>query len=91
MDGGNETKECFDQNPVLFEDGSNKYKVPAETFMFYPRIQLPAGLNCKHCVLQWTYTAGNNWGWCDEEQTKGEVGCGDQETFMGCSDISITK
>lgn len=42
---------------------------------------------CDHCVLQWRYTAGNNWGDC-KNGTQG-LGCGNQEQFGACSDISI--
>lgn len=31
---------------------------------------------------------GNNWGWCDDGT--GALGCGPQETFRSCSDITIT-
>lgn len=46
-----------------------------------------AGLECGNCVLQWRYIAGNNWGMC--EDGTGAVGCGPQEEFRACSDISI--
>lgn len=49
--------------------------------------KLPSGLVCDHCVLQWRYTAGNNWGTC-KNGTQG-LGCGNQEQFGACSDISI--
>lgn len=39
-------------------------------------------------LFQWTYTAGNNWGVCDGEPY-GRLGCGPQETFRACSDVSI--
>lgn len=38
-------------------------------------------------MLQWRYVAGNNWGVC--ENGTGAVGCGPQEEFRACSDISI--
>jgi len=40
-------------------------------------------------VFQWRYTTGNNWG---TDPTTGQSGIGmgiENETFMGCSDISI--
>lgn len=48
---------------------------------------LPPGLTCSQCVLQWRYTAANNWGMC--ANGTGAVGCGPQEEFRACSDISI--
>ena len=26
------------------------------------QLKLPQGLECWHCIIQWTYVAGNNWG-----------------------------
>lgn len=46
-------------------------------------------LECQHCVLQWKYIAGNNWGTCADGS--GAVGCGAQEEFRACSDIAIGK
>jgi hypothetical protein len=37
--------------------------------------------------LQWTYYTGNTWGKC-ENGTEG-MGCGPQETFRNCGDITI--
>lgn len=48
---------------------------------------LPPGLTCYQCVLQWRYIAGNNWGMCPNGT--GAVGCGQQEEFRACADISI--
>lgn len=38
--------------------------------------------------MQWTYIAGNNWGYCNGGE--GALGCGNQEHFRACSDIQIT-
>lgn len=48
---------------------------------------LPEGLTCSQCVLQWRYVAGNNWGTCENGTEM--VGCGPQEEFRACSDVSI--
>lgn len=48
-----------------------------------------ADFECQHCVLQWKYIAGNNWGICKDGN--GAVGCGDQEEFRACSDVAIGK
>lgn len=50
-------------------------------------MRLPNELRCERCVLQWWYTAGNNWG-CDSS------GCGlgrgdNNEQFVNCADVSI--
>lgn len=44
-------------------------------------------LECSNCVIQWRYVAGNNWGMC--EDGTGAVGCGPQEEFRACADITI--
>lgn len=52
-------------------------------------VQLPLNLACQHCVFQWKYTTGNNWG-RDPATNKSGPGLGrENETFMGCSDIRI--
>lgn len=51
------------------------------------KYELPEGLECAHCVLQWRYIAGNNWGTCADGT--GAVGCGPQEEFRACADIAI--
>jgi hypothetical protein len=39
--------------------------------------------------FQWTYYTGNTWGKCDNG-TEG-MGCGPQETFRNCADITIYR
>merc|ERR1711909_132001 len=48
---------------------------------------LPADMTCSQCILQWTYTAGNDWGTCANGTEA--VGCGPQEQFRACADIKI--
>ena len=40
------------------------------------QVRLPAGLTCERCVMQWTWTTGNTWGYCPDGT--GQVGCGPQ-------------
>jgi len=85
------TQDCLDQFPLTIINSkySNKYIVPtkrAETFAI--KAKLPDGLTCDRCVLQWTYTAGNNWGRCEDGKSVG-LGCGPQEMFRGCADVTI--
>ncbi|CAH2044221.1 unnamed protein product, partial [Iphiclides podalirius] len=77
---------CFDQYLLELEEGGTKY-YPIKGGRYIMNYRLPPYLACEHCVLQWTYTAGNNWGDC-KNGTQG-LGCGDQEHFRACSDISI--
>ncbi|SPP83985.1 uncharacterized protein LOC117586174 [Drosophila guanche] len=84
---GTESEECFNKIPLKFADGNLKYNISSRTGDIPVTLQLPTDLNCVHCVLRWTYTAGNNWGVC--ENGKGAMGCGAQETFKNCADISV--
>ncbi|KFM73151.1 hypothetical protein X975_18720, partial [Stegodyphus mimosarum] len=82
------TQSCLDQYPLELADGSGtKYYPGPGTGPFSVQLRLPDHLTCTQCVFQWTYTAGNNWGRCENGTSK--VGCGPQETFRGCADIAI--
>lgn len=66
----------------------DKYALPDQRTRKFPvQVQLPQGLQCQQCILQWTYVAGNNWGTNADGHTC--IGCGAQEHFRACSDISI--
>ncbi|XP_047999474.1 uncharacterized protein LOC125236639 [Leguminivora glycinivorella] len=82
------TQECLDKN-VLNIDGRDgtKYYPRDGNKVYEMKYRLPEGLECAHCVLQWRYIAGNNWGTC--ENGTGAVGCGPQEEFRACADIAI--
>ena len=43
---------------------STRYYLPkgSGTGFFKVSLQLPRNLLCRHCVLRWTYRAGNSWG-----------------------------
>jgi len=72
-----------------FQD-SQKFILPDQLVrQYHLAVQLPQNLLCEHCVLQWTYTTGNNWGWCQDGS--GQIGCGPQETFRACSDFKIEE
>ncbi|XP_050434733.1 uncharacterized protein LOC126841953 isoform X2 [Adelges cooleyi] len=59
-----------------------------ENKVYEMRYSLPEGLTCSQCVLQWKYVAGNNWGVC--ANGTGSVGCGPQEEFRACADVSVS-
>nr|CAD7460233.1 unnamed protein product [Timema tahoe] len=86
-----ETEECFSRFLLQQQDGSTKYYIlnreEGYSGYFNVTLRLPSSLTCDQCVLQWTWTVGNNWGTCDDG-TEGD-GCGPQETFRTCSDIAI--
>lgn len=81
------TQQCFDQHLLTLIDGSTQFYVSSANELYFPVVQLPADVSCDYCVLQWRYTAGNNWGVC-KNGTSG-IGCGSQETFVNCADIAI--
>ena len=74
---------------VRFSNGEDKYFLTEGTGVFSAQAVLPSGLSCSQCVLQWRYIAGNNWGVCGDGE--GRVGCGQQEEFRACADISISS
>ncbi|CAG7837743.1 unnamed protein product [Allacma fusca] len=92
------TQECFDQYPLylvnpngsLSEDfhiSHKRAKIKSDTY--YLTVRLPLYVTCTHCVVQWTYRAGNGWGICPDGS--GALGCGAQESFINCADVSITS
>lgn len=83
----NESDSCFEANHVNLSNGNAKWPVPTGNGNFIINVKLPQGVRCKHCVLRWTYISGNNWGTCENGQ--GAMGCGPQETYKNCADISI--
>ena len=61
---GNETMgvsvECLQRHLLQLADGTgSRYHVLiGAPMMHHIDLQLPAGLTCQHCVLQWKYNAG---------------------------------
>ncbi|XP_051166596.1 uncharacterized protein LOC127284918 [Leptopilina boulardi] len=81
-----ETEECF--IPLKFANGADRYEMGDNPPGIYKsQVILPRGITCRNCVLRWEYIAGNNWGTCEDGNEA--TGCGPQETFKTCSDISI--
>lgn len=84
------TQDCYDENLLkLAGKQTTKYEIPVQGQPYWAKytLQLPKGVHCKHCVLQWHYRTGNRWGNCTDGTEM--MGCGDQEIFRGCSDIRI--
>ncbi|OQR70452.1 hypothetical protein BIW11_11631 [Tropilaelaps mercedesae] len=67
--------------------GTKRFDIGALQGMLAFKLRLPHNVTCERCVLQWNYTGGNNWGVCPNG--KGRLGCGPQEVFRACADISI--
>lgn len=81
------SQSCFDKYPLELVNGDTKFYPPTQG-KHIVKYRLPKGLHCVHCVLQWRYVAGNSWGDCNNGTS--QLGCGNQETFGACSDISIS-
>lgn len=88
LDTARESDACFELNKLKIANGADTYVLPSTLSQDYAvSLKLPNNLSCNHCVLQWTYVTGNNWGWCPDGS--GKLGCGPQEHFRTCSDIRI--
>merc|ERR1719320_847193 len=84
-------QDCFDQHVLEMElehgVGSQRFITSWDRGHWNSTIILPSDMTCSQCILQWTYTAGNDWGTC--ENGTQAVGCGPQEQFRACADIEI--
>ncbi|GFR75827.1 cell wall integrity and stress response component 4-like [Elysia marginata] len=84
------TQACLDTHILEREDGEGtKYFLPEgkSNQFFNISLRLPPDLTCERCVIQWKYRTGNTW----DKNDKGEfcVGCGPQEEFYNCADVTI--
>jgi len=85
-------QSCFDNPDSLLRissSGSDRFNLTTpmgEGKNFSMTLRLP-NIQCDQCIIQWTYTTGHNSGICGDGSDK--LGCGPQETFRACSDISI--
>ncbi|CAG2239371.1 unnamed protein product [Mytilus edulis] len=72
------SQECLDQNVLELagQPGVTRYEPGSNIGSHYVKLALPADMTCEQCVLQWHYTAGNNYN-------------GPQETFINCADVAI--
>ncbi|KAJ8674245.1 hypothetical protein QAD02_005507 [Eretmocerus hayati] len=91
----NQMKITQDESQDLLSPGvkasaneARDFRVPVNgTGKYIIELILPQGLSCKQCSLRWEYTGGNIWGNCLDGSNR--LGCGPQETFRNCADISI--
>ncbi|CAF1085428.1 unnamed protein product [Didymodactylos carnosus] len=91
---GDATQDCLDQHllTIVNTNGQTRF-TDVERYgtnkVIPVLIQLPPGVQCQHCVFQWKYTTGNTWG-TNPLTGQSCTGCAiENETFMGCADISI--
>ncbi|CAL8113858.1 unnamed protein product [Orchesella dallaii] len=59
----NNNQACF-KHLLMRADGLGS-RIPVNSTGWYTtKLILPTGLSCSHCVLQWNYRGGNQWGDC---------------------------
>ncbi|KAL6077686.1 Chitin-binding type-4 domain-containing protein [Balamuthia mandrillaris] len=72
---------CLDANVLVLSgtEGDTQWELPAPSanMVYEIDLDLPSGVTCNRCVLQWYYLTGNSPGAYPEE-------------FWNCADISIT-
>ncbi|KAK3599806.1 hypothetical protein CHS0354_037292 [Potamilus streckersoni] len=83
-------QSCLDQYPLRIE-GNGRRLYPdlplGKSGFVIAKLNIPQGVTCKQCVLQWKWHGGNHWGMCTNGI--GLAGCGPQTEFYNCADISI--
>ncbi|XP_052811640.1 uncharacterized protein LOC128239176 [Mya arenaria] len=91
------TQQCLDKYLLAMPSGQTRYIHPQKGSLYGNGrkdidLVLPRGLTCTQCVLQWKWTtnSNNNCGFYQPECCNvTNVGCGDQEHFLACSDVSV--
>lgn len=83
-----EDDECFKKHPI-YPASLRHYQLNPSTLAgkINITIQLPKFFKCVRCVLRWTYYTADKLGICMDD-TK-QIGCGQQDQFRSCSDISL--
>lgn len=86
---GIESEDCFESLHIL--EHGDRYMLPKYMPGWFNTTAIVPNKNftCEHCVLRMKYIAGNNWGYC--KNGEGKLGCGPQEEFRACADISIVN
>ncbi|KAK3084053.1 hypothetical protein FSP39_007381 [Pinctada imbricata] len=81
------TQDCLNRYLLHQPSGSTQYKELGRPQVYTVTLKLPQGVTCTQCVLQWKYNTGNSYG--EDAYGRTCLGCGRQEQFYGCADISI--
>ncbi|XP_022664178.1 uncharacterized protein LOC111251662 [Varroa destructor] len=94
--GVRETEDCFqplrvkslNSTEVLVEEGKMRYRLNNDRKGLFNLVAtLPKDISCSKCILRWHWRSANNWGTCDNGTQA--TGCGPQETYRNCADVSI--
>ncbi|XP_046401948.1 uncharacterized protein LOC124167927 [Ischnura elegans] len=83
-------QSCLDKHLLKLDDGTTRWTLKSPegaSGQYQMKVQLPPGITCKNCVLQWFWRTANSWGTCDDGSEA--MGCGPQETWSNCADITI--
>lgn len=96
-----ETEECFerlrlsgheptrmDNNEEELEDSYELEAAKGNGF-YTMSVDLPVNKTCEHCILRWHWRSANNWGVCEDGSEA--IGCGYQEVYRNCADISVKR
>ncbi|XP_060596753.1 uncharacterized protein LOC132750735 [Ruditapes philippinarum] len=86
------THDCLNAHVLQRADGNGtKTYITVKRYgVWNMTYKLPTDMKCTQCVLQWKYNTGDTWG-VDEVTGKACIGCGLQEQFYGCADVSIQE
>lgn len=91
-----ETEDCFEPLELSKtikedEDEHEYYILSAEkgSGIYTMSVDLPMDKICEHCILRWHWKSANNWGVCEDGSEK--VGCGYQEVYRNCADVSVKR
>lgn len=84
------TQECLDRQPLIVDGAGYRWELGEKGAGNYTmKVSLPPDVTCDRCLLQWTWTTSNFNAKCPDGEWR--LGCGPQETFRQCSDISVKK
>lgn len=92
-----ETEECFEElkftSSLEGGDESDRFDYNLEASkgsgIYTMSVELPPNRTCDNCVLRWHWKSANNWGVCEDGGER--VGCGYQEVYRNCADISVKR
>ena len=91
-----ETEDCFESLKLSGkestpEDDELSYQLDSSsgTGIYTMSVELPAERTCENCILRWHWRSANNWGICEDGSEA--VGCGYQEVYRNCADVSVKR
>lgn len=96
-----ETEDCFESlklsgNNIDVDDEDKSYPglsyeldAAKGTGLYTMSVDLPLNRTCEHCIFRWHWRSANNWGVCEDGSEA--IGCGYQEIYRNCADISVKR